>query len=262
MIQTQQKETGTPGGLLIRNCRVIDPRSGRDEIAAILIEDGRIRAIGEAKTLDALLKEERPAGDSSAEPFVRETIDGTGWVAAPGFVDIHVHFRDPGFTYKEDIITGADAAAAGGYTTVVCMANTKPPVDSVEVLTDLLEREKALKIHVKNAVNVTKGMRGETLTDFAALKAVGAVGVTDDGIPIMNEALLFEALKKAKENDLPISLHEEDALLIGSNGVNRGRASEAVGVAGAPACAEEVMIARDCLLNKEIGAKLDIQHVS
>jgi len=232
---------------LIKGGRVIDPANNIDTVADILIDDsGRIKSVGTA--------------DESAS--YDTVIDATGKIVAPGFVDVHVHFRDPGLTYKEDIITGAAAAAAGGYTTVICMANTKPPVDSVETITELIERERKLPIHVLQTANVTMGMGGKELTDMDALLAAGAVGFTDDGVPIADEKLMVKALTKCKELDVPVSLHEEDPALMFSAGVNKGVVSDKLGLGGAPDEAEYVLAARDIMLNRKIGARLDIQHIS
>jgi len=232
---------------LIKGGRIIDPANNIDTITDLLIDDeGKIGRVG---TADPALKYDT-------------VIDAENMVVAPGFIDVHVHFRDPGLTYKEDITTGAAAAAAGGYTTVICMANTKPSVDSVETLKELVKREKQLPIHVLQAANVTAGMQGKELTDMEALLAAGAVGFTDDGVPIADEKLLLQALKKCKDLDVPISLHEEDPALMYSPGVNKGRVSDKLGLGGAPDEAEYVMVARDVMLNRKIGAKLDIQHIS
>ncbi len=257
--------------ICIKGARAIDPASGRDEIADIVIgDDGRIAYIGPDAQRAMAQKTDTPAdallavlgnGDYS-EAWFDEVISADGLAAAPGLVDIHAHFRDPGQTWKEDIYTGAAAAAAGGYTTVVCMANTVPPVDCTEALCDLIERQKELPVHVLQTANVTVGMQGKELTDMDALSAAGACGFTDDGIPITDERVLLAALEKAKELDLPISLHEEMPSLNASNGIHQGPVSEALGVGGAPAVSEEILVARDCLLNRRIGALLDIQHVS
>ena len=142
------------------------------------------------------------------------------------------------------------------------MANTKPVVDSVEVLSELLGRMKQLPIHVLSAAAVTKGLQGKELTDMRALRAAGAAGFTDDGIPIMDSALLFEAMKLAKELDAPISLHEEDPALIAAAGINQGPVSKQLNFGGAPALAEESLVARDCMLALRSGARVDIQHIS
>ena len=232
--------------ILIKDGRVVDPASGVDEGLDVVLEDGRVKALGKfPKTED-----------------YQRVIDAKGKIVAPGLVDIHVHFRDPGLTFNEDIATGAAAAAAGGYTTVVCMANTKPVVDSVEVLSELLGRMKQLPIHVLSAAAVTKGLQGKELTDMRALRAAGAAGFTDDGIPIMDSALLFEAMKLAKELDAPISLHEEDPALIAAAGINQGPVSKQLNFGGAPALAEESLVARDCMLALRSGARVDIQHIS
>ncbi len=233
----------------------MDPASGLDAVRDIVIgDDGRIAGITEPGA-DDVREDSTPASCD-------EIIDAAGWVAAPGFVDVHVHFRDPGQTYKEDIVTGAAAAAAGGYTTVVCMANTSPCVDCVEVLRELRERQEQLPIHVLQTANVTYGMKGEKLTDMEALRAAGAAGFTDDGIPIRDEGLLEQALRMCRQLDVPISLHEEDPELMLSPGVNKGKVSDALGLGGAPAEAEYTLAARDIMLNRDIGARLDIQHVS
>nr|WP_027870293.1 dihydroorotase [[Eubacterium] cellulosolvens] len=231
--------------MIIRNGRVMNPADGRDEIADIRVKDGVVAEIGELSPKEG-----------------EEIIDAGGFIVAPGLVDAHVHFRDPGFTWKEDIYTGAAAAASGGVTTVICMANTKPAVDNTETLRDLLEREKDLPVHVLNTATVTVGLKGTEVTDMEALAEAGAVGFTDDGIPIRDQKLLLQAFERAAALDLPISLHEEDPELMGSAGVNRGPVSAKLGVSGAPAIAEEALVARDCLLAEESGVRLDIQHVS
>lgn len=232
--------------ILIKNGRVIDPKSGIDENLDIAIDNGKIVGIGKFQKNED----------------TEQVLDVRGQVVAPGLVDVHVHFRDPGLTYKEDLVTGANAAAAGGYTTVICMANTKPVVDSEEVLKDLRERAEKLPVHVLNTAAVTVGLKGQELTDMDTLKRCGAAGFTDDGIPLQDIRLLKQAFQKVKELDVPISLHEEDPQLIGSFGVNQGEVSKKAGVPGAPAEAEEVMVARDCLMALHTGARVNIQHVS
>ncbi|MCI9156404.1 MAG: dihydroorotase [Lawsonibacter sp.] len=232
--------------ILIKDGRVVDPASGIDEALDVVLEDGKIKALGKF-----------PKSGN-----YRRVIDAQGKIVAPGLVDIHVHFRDPGLTYKEDIVTGAAAAAAGGFTSVICMANTKPVVDEAEILSELTGRMSRLPIRVYSAAAVTKGLQGKELTDMRALRAAGAAGFTDDGIPIMDTALLFAAMKLARELDVPISLHEEDPALIASPGVNQGAVSRQLGVGGAPALAEESLVARDCMLALRSGARVDIQHIS
>ena len=232
--------------ILIKDGRVVDPYSGIDEVIDVIIDNGKIAGLGKFARSDEYEK----------------VIDAKGKIVAPGLVDVHVHFRDPGLTYKEDLETGANAAAAGGYTTVVCMANTKPVVDSAETLSGIIERAEKLPIHVLQAAAVTKGLKGIELTDMEALRKAGAAGFTDDGIPIGDVKVLLAALNRAKELNVPISLHEEDPNLVGSYGINQGPVSEKVGVAGAPALAEETLIARDGLLALKTGARVNIQHIS
>ena len=231
--------------LLIRNGRVVDPVTGTDEVMDVLIDGAVIQRTG--KGLCA------PGAD---------VIDASGMVVAPGLVDVHVHFRDPGQTWKEDIATGARAAAKGGVTTVVCMANTDPAVDNAETLAYVQKKGEATGIHVLQAAAVSKGLKGKELTDMEALADAGAAGFTDDGIPLTDEKLLLEAMRKAKELDLPISLHEEDPLLIKDPGVHQGAVAERIGYGGAPREAEDVMVARDCMLALYTGATVCIQHIS
>lgn len=231
--------------ILIQNGRVVDPVTGRDEIMDVLIEGDKI-----VKT-----------GYNLCEPGAK-LIDASGLVVAPGLMDVHVHFRDPGFTYKEDIKTGAAAAARGGFTTVVCMANTKPVVDNPETLNYIREKGAETGIHVLQAAAVTKGLRGQELADMERMAAAGAAGFTDDGIPVMDEKILLEAMEMAKKLNLPISLHEEDPLFISSPGVHQGKVSEQLGYGGASRTAEDVMVARDCVLALHTGAPVCIQHIS
>lgn len=232
--------------ILIKDGRVIDPKSGRDETLDILIDGGCIAGLGKYKRSKEYDK----------------VIEAGGKIVAPGLIDVHVHFRDPGFTYKEDIETGAKAAAAGGFTTVVCMANTKPVVDNVETLEYVLETGKKTGIHVLTVAAATKGMKGTELTDYKELKEAGAAGISDDGIPIMDSRVMYQAMMDAKEANLPISLHEEDPAFITQQGINKGQVSEALGIGGAPAMSEQLMVARDCVLALETGAKVNVQHIS
>ena len=230
----------------IRGGRIIDPVSGKDFIGDLILENGTIKAVGEQLNLDGC----------------EDIIEAAGMAVAPGLVDVHVHFRDPGLTYKEVILTGAHAAAAGGFTTVVCMANTKPVIDNAETLQYVLNKGKETGIHVLSCACVTKGMQGKELVDMDALRAAGAAGFTDDGIPILDEEVLKAALIKAEELQVPVSLHEEDPKLITNNGINRGPVSEKLGIGGSPAEAEITMVERDCRLAEETGSYVNIQHIS
>lgn len=243
--------------MLIKNGRVIDPESSFDGLADLWIEGERICQI-RPKTECSAEGRESDCTDEVPE----QVMDAAGCIIAPGLVDVHVHFRDPGFTYKEDILTGALAAKAGGFTTVVLMANTKPVVDSVETLQYVLEKGKQTGIHIYSAAAVSKGFQGKELTDMEALAKAGAAGFTDDGIPLLNEQLVWEAMKKAKELNLPLSFHEEDPAFIANNGINRGAVSEKLGISGSPALAEDSLVARDCMIALHTGAAVNIQHIS
>ena len=237
--------------IFIKNGRVVDPVSGIDSVMDVLVDGSMIVATGDKA---GELFDDKKSG--------AQIIDASGLVVAPGLVDTHVHFRDPGFTYKEDIITGAAAAAKGGFTTVVCMANTKPPVDNADTLEYILQKGGQTGIHVLSAATVTKGLAGKELVDMEALAKAGAAGFTDDGIPIMDEHVLVEAMKEAKKLNLPISLHEEDPEFIAAPGVHQGEVSEKIGYGGASRTAEDVMVARDCALALHTGASVCIQHIS
>ena len=230
---------------VIKNVRILDPASATDMTGDIGIENGKIAAIGTVET--------------KAEDQV---LDGKGLVVAPGLVDTHVHFRDPGLTYKEDICSGAHAAAAGGFTSVVCMANTKPVADNVDTVSYIVDKGKKTNIHIYATAAVTKAFDGKNLTDFRDLLKAGAVGFTDDGIPIKDAETVKAAMELAAELDVPISLHEEDPDLIERPGVNQGKVSEKLNYGGAPARSEYEMVRRDCELTLQTRAKTVIQHIS
>lgn len=236
--------------MFIKNGHVVDPVTGTDEVMNIIIKDNIIEEVGHDISID----------ETDTDNVT--VIDADGLVVAPGLMDTHVHFRDPGFTYKEDIITGAAAAARGGFTSVVCMANTKPAVDNIETLDYIQKKGETTGIHVMQTATVTRELKGTELVDMDALADAGAVGFTDDGIPIMDEHILTMAMKKAVELDLPISLHEEDPEFIIRPGVNQGKVAEQLGYGGASSTAEDVMVARDCILALHTGASVCIQHIS
>lgn len=232
--------------MLIKNGRVIDPESKTDEKADILIDGEIIKKI--EKNID--------------EEGIDEIIDAEGKIVSPGLIDVHVHFRDPGLTYKEDISTGSKAAARGGFTTVVCMANTKPAVDNKDTLEYILNEAKNTVVNVLQTAAVTIGLKGTELVDMEMLKRYGAAGFTDDGFPVMDSSLVLKAMETVKRLNVPISFHEEDPSLIGNPGVNEGKISKELGMQGASRLAEDIMIARDCIMAIETGAKVNIQHLS
>ena len=231
--------------LLIKNGRVIDPKSGFDQIADVLIEDKKIIHIAKNLEVDGA-----------------EIIDASNLIVAPGLIDIHVHFREPGQTQKETIHTGALSAARGGFTTVVMMANTKPILSRPDILSETLKLAAQEKIHIKSIASITQDFDGEHLTDFDALLEAGAVGFSDDGIPLSHSGVLHKALKKAKETDSLLSIHEEDPNLVGTLGINEGTVARQCGLTGATTVAEYSMIARDAMLALDTQARLHIQHLS
>ena len=232
--------------ILIKGSKAVDPKTGTERIADVLIKDGKIAKI--AGHIE-------PEGEMTV-------IRAAGLTLAPGLIDVHVHFRDPGLTYKEDIQTGAAAAKRGGYTTVITMANTKPAADTPETVSYILEEGKKTGIHVLPAAAVSKGLKGEEMTDMEALKEAGAVGFTDDGIPLMDGKLVMEAMETAARLDVPLSFHEEDPCFIRENGINHGKVSEKLGIYGSPAVAEDRLVARDCMIALHTGASVNIQHIS
>lgn len=232
--------------MLLKNGHLIDPATRTATPLDIRITNGIITELAQ----------------DLAPQNEEEILDLSGLTVAPGLVDTHVHFRDPGLTYKEDIHTGSLAAAKGGFTSVICMANTKPTVDSIDTLKDILERAQKENIHIYQTASVSYGLNGEKITDFDALASAGACGFTDDGIPLMDATFCYQAMQKAAELHMPISLHEEDKEFITNNGINAGKTAEKLDVIGSPAIAEEVMVARDCMLALRSGAAVVIQHIS
>ena len=230
---------------LIKNGRVIDPKSQFDARADILIDGQKIIAIGQDLTqADA------------------EIIDATGKIVAPGLIDGHVHFREPGQTHKEDIHTGSLSAARGGFTTVVMMANTNPTVSTVETLTEVLSSAAREKIHVKSVATITDQFDGQTLTDFESLLKAGAAGFSDDGIPFTDAGRVRRAMQKAASFDTILVLHEEDPQLTGVLGINDGAIAHQCGVIGAPTVSEYSMVARDAMLALDTQARVHFQHLS
>lgn len=231
--------------MIIKNGRVMDPSSEFNEVADILIEDGRIKAIGNIGDIEG-----------------HEIIDAKGLIVAPGLVDIHVHFREPGQTHKEDILSGSRAAAAGGFTTVIAMANTKPIIDNEETLKVVLDRMKQSPIKVHTVAAISKGFKGEELVDMERLHELGAVGFSDDGLPLLDQKLVWKAMQKARSLNVPLSFHEENPNFIGTPGINEGIISEKLGLKGASNISEDIMVARDSMFALYTQATIDIQHIS
>lgn len=239
-------------GLLIHGGRVVDPTSGRDETGDVLIEDGRVTAIGPTV-----------ASDLGSRISDLETWDATGLVVAPGLVDIHVHLREPGQTHKEDIASGTAAALRGGVTSVVCMANTSPPVDDPMIVAAILERARSAgRAGVFPVGAITRRLEGTEISPVASLAAAGVVALSDDGRAVARAGVLRRAMTYAKMFDLPILEHCEDLDLSDGGVAHEGEVSVRLGLRGVPRSAEETIVARDLILAEETGARLHIQHVS
>ncbi len=231
--------------LLIKGGYVVDPSADLEGKYDILIEGDKVSKV--AKDI--------------FEPEAK-IIDAEGYIVAPGFVDLHVHFRDPGQTYKEDIESGSRCAVAGGFTTVVCMPNTNPPVDRPQVARYILSKSDCLGIcNVLPAGAITEGRKGEKLADLWALKRAGCVAFTDDGSPLMNSNLMRMALELSSQMGLPIMNHcEDDTLAKGA--INEGEVSAVLGISSRPPEAEDILVARDCILSLQTGGHLHVQHLS
>ena len=256
--------------LIIKNGKVIDPVADRVYPADLYIENDTMvkivdhdkeRAEQDGKN-PAVEPESGLAGMDNIKNLAAEVFDAEGMLIAPGLADTHVHFRDPGFTYKEDILSGAEAAKKGGYTQIVLMANTKPCVDQVETLQYVLDKGDQTGIHIHSCANVTKGMAGQELVPMEQLSEAGAVGFTDDGVPILSENMVRKAMEQAALCRKPISFHEEDPKYIQNNGIHAGKAAAYYGIGGSKREAEITMIERDIRLALETGATVVIQHIS
>ena len=239
---------GEPADLVIRGARLLDPRSALDATRDLVVRGGEIAELAEP---------------GAPEPEGAEIVEAEGLLVLPAFVDPHVHFRVPGQEHKEDLETGTRAAAAGGYCAVIAMANTEPPIDSTSVLGSVRElAESDASIPVGFVATVTQRMAGEELTEMAELRDAGAVGFSDDGLPIADANVLRRALQYQRLAGGVIALHEEDPELSGDGVMHEGEVSAALGLAGIPAVSESTMIARDCSLALYEGARVHVQHLS
>lgn len=231
--------------IIIKNISVVDEKASENKTYDIYIKDGKIKTVGTA-----------PADDSAL------VIDGTGLTAFPSFFDMHVHFRDPGFTHKEDIITGAAAAAAGGVTGVLCMPNTNPPVDNEETIRYINEKAAGTGIDIYQTACITKGMQGGELADFEMYKKLGIVAVSDDGKPVKNAELMRQGLINADKYGLLLTSHCEDMDIIGKGIMNKGAVSEKLGVPGMDRASEDSITVREMALAGAAGVPVHIAHVS
>jgi dihydroorotase len=232
--------------LWISNARVIDPASRRDAKGDVFARDGRI-----------------VASLSAAEKKAAVKLDGRGLVAAPGLVDIHVHFREPGQTHKETIATGSRAAAAGGFTTVVCMPNTSPPADNagtIQFIRDAVRRDSVVKVLPTGCITV--GMKGESLAPIGSLKRAGVVAITDDGDCVQSNELMRRAIEYAAMFGLPVMDHCQDESMTEGAVMNEGNVSLRLGLRGWPNAAEDVIVSRNVILSSATGAHIHMQHVS
>ncbi|MFQ6093296.1 MAG: dihydroorotase [bacterium] len=236
--------------MVIRGGRVIDPGDGLDEEADLFIEDGRIKEIRSRKA----------RRDISSPPG--QTLDATGKVVLPGLIDMHVHLREPGREDEETILSGAEAAVAGGFTGVACMPNTEPPVDDESAVRFILRRAEGTPVRVYPVAAATKGRRGQELTEIADLVGAGAVAVSDDGTPVSDPEIMRRALEYTRMYNIPVVSHCEELSLTAQGVMNEGRMSTVLGLRGMPPVAEEIMVARDIALAEYTGGRLHIAHVS
>ena len=239
-------------GVLIRNGHIIDPANNVDEVGDVLIIDGKIAKVGGTLAED-----------------VNNVIDATDMTVTPGLIDMHVHLREPGFEHKETIATGTAAAAAGGFTSVVCMANTSPVTDSPEKIEHIyeiakrnLEQRTCPTANVFTVGSITKNLAGGELTDIRGMLSAGAVGVSDDGVTVMNSALMREALTLSVELDFPVMVHCEEHNLNAGAVMNLGETSRKLNLVGSPNAAEDIIVARDIMLAEMTGGHIHILHVS
>lgn len=244
--QFHQPQTQKENSVLFTNARIIDPESGFDEVGSLLAENGKITDFGADIKADTAQK-----------------IDCGGHVLCPGLLDIQVHFRTPGQEHKEDIITGSKSAAAGGVTTAVCMANTSPTIDNAAVVKDLYKDIKENSyVNIYTYAAITKGLKGEELTDMAAIKAAGAIGFSDDGLPVMNSLTMRRAMEKAAELGILIAQHAEDKNLSDGGCMNEGHVSRRLGLKGVPNASEAIIVERDLLLLELTGGHYHVLHIS
>jgi len=236
------------GRLLIRGGRVIDPASGRDAVADLLVVDGAVASIGAAAS-------EGTAAD--------ETFDASGLWVLPGLIDLHAHLREPGYEYKETVLTGTRAAVAGGFTAVCCMPNTEPPNDSAAVTRAILRKaEEAGLARVYPIGCITAGQRGERMAEYGDLVAAGCRGFSDDGRPVSHAGVMRLALEYSRHFGVPLISHCEDLQLAGDGVAHEGEVATRLGLRPIPAAAEEAMVAREMVLARQTGARVHIAHVS
>src|SRR5436305_2949815 len=242
------KQSSQSHSLLIRNGHLIDPVARVDALMDVLLRDGQVAEIAPPNKI-------RGGAD--------EKFDAKGLIVAPGFIDLHVHLREPGQSYKETIASGTAAAAAGGFTTVCCMPNTTPVLDSPEWVTWVRQPQRGAVVNVFPVASATQASKGAVLTDFRALQRAGAVAVTDDGKPVLNETTMRDALRASAEINFPIVQHAEDTRLTANCSMNEGPTSLRLGLRGMSVMAEAAIVDRDVQLAQQFtGARLHVAHLS
>jgi dihydroorotase len=241
-----------PGSLVIAGGRVIDPASGLDGTADVVVSKGRVERI----------ETERRLSDRDIDQAERGVLDARGKVVAPGFVDLHVHLREPGREDEETVVTGSQAAVAGGFTTVCCMPNTDPAIDSQEVVQFILRQAESAYCRVFPIAAITRDRKGEVLTEMGELKRAGAVALSDDGAPVEKAVMMRRALQYAKQFGLPVASHCEEMSLSAGGAMHEGFTSTRAGLRGIPALAEELIVARDIDLAAETGGHVHLCHLS
>ena len=233
--------------LLIKNGRVIDPTQGLDEITDLLVEDSRVRKLEKGL----------------APPSNTEIIDAAGKLVVPGLIDMHVHLREPGMEYKEDIESGARAAVAGGFTSIACMPNTNPVIDNKAIAGYIIARSSAVGLcNVFPVGSLTAGSNGERLSEMGELRESGCVAVSDDGKPVADAELMRRALEYARGMGIPVIAHCEERALVGEGVMNEGFTSTELGLKGIPRVAEDIAVARDVMLAEYTASPIHIAHVS
>lgn len=232
--------------LLIKGGRIIDPESGLDRVADLLIEDGRVAQVGSSLS------------ESGVEIF-----DAAGLIVAPGFIDLHVHLREPGEEYKETVASGAEAAVAGGFTSICAMPNTKPVNDNASVTRYIIDKAREARLaNVYPVGAITRGSMGEELAEIAEMKEAGAIAISDDGRPVMNSQVMRHAMEYARDHNLVVVDHCQDTCLSAGGVMNEGRYSTLLGLKGMSVAAEDNHVSRDVILSEVTGARVHIAHIS